>query len=260
MSYPSQDAPHQDLYSWPTSSAAQEAPEVYAQQYAEYAKQMGERENIMTPAGIATGEVTPEMIQIQMQQAFQIHNMSNGFNSLGLPIRETSKTCPYFSNFGECKYGATCKYNHPENSVRVPLHGSGPETSYLNSSGFPMRPGQEVCSYFKRTGLCRYSTTCKWDHPEEFTHLGKDLLPKVEVAGFNPAGYPIRPGAEACFFYIKNGICKFGANCKWDHPERKEDLEAKQECYFGDPMPAAGGYAPVVKAEQSPIDPRLTTE
>jgi len=280
MSAPSQDAPHQDLYSYPTSqalapeeAAAQEAAELYAQQYAQYAQQMAQAGNIMTPAGIATGEVTPEMLQMQIMQGMQgmqgmqtMQNLSTGFNSLGLPIREGSQICTYFSNYGECKFGSACKYNHPEsfagfamarqeaatlaangfgtNSTLIPLVGTGPPTNLVNSLGYPIRPGQEACSFFSRTGVCRYAATCKWDHPEEFAHLAstdmaKNLLPKVEVAGFNTSGYPIRPGAESCNFYLKNGTCKFGPSCKWDHPEGKGGSGGKQESslHGGGPMP-----------------------
>ncbi|XP_020973028.1 zinc finger CCCH domain-containing protein 43-like [Arachis ipaensis] len=30
--------------------------------------------------------------------------------------------------------------------------------------------------------------------------------------------YPLRPDAEDCAFYLKTGTCKFGFNCKFNHP------------------------------------------
>lgn len=30
--------------------------------------------------------------------------------------------------------------------------------------------------------------------------------------------YPLRPEAEDCSFYLKTGTCKFGFNCKFNHP------------------------------------------
>ena len=30
--------------------------------------------------------------------------------------------------------------------------------------------------------------------------------------------YPLRPEAEDCAFYLKTGTCKFGFNCKFNHP------------------------------------------
>ncbi|RYR41553.1 hypothetical protein Ahy_A08g037948 [Arachis hypogaea] len=30
--------------------------------------------------------------------------------------------------------------------------------------------------------------------------------------------YPLKPDAEDCAFYLKTGTCKFGFNCKFNHP------------------------------------------
>jgi len=34
--------------------------------------------------------------------------------------------------------------------------------------------------------------------------------------------YPLRPEAEDCAFYMKTGNCKFGFNCKFNHPLRRK--------------------------------------
>lgn len=34
-------------------------------------------------------------------------------NSKGLPIRPGEVDCPFYLKTGSCKYGATCRYNHP---------------------------------------------------------------------------------------------------------------------------------------------------
>lgn len=34
--------------------------------------------------------------------------------------------------------------------------------------------------------------------------------------------YPVRPEAEDCSFYLKTGTCKFGANCRFNHPVRRK--------------------------------------
>lgn len=33
--------------------------------------------------------------------------------------------------------------------------------------------------------------------------------------------YPVRPDAESCAYYMKTGLCKFGCNCKFNHPIRR---------------------------------------
>lgn len=39
--------------------------------------------------------------------------------------------------------------------------------------------------------------------------------------------YPMRPDAEDCPYYMKFGSCKFGLNCKFNHPPRR-----KNQVYF----------------------------
>merc|ERR1712183_1042982 len=53
---------------------------------------------------------------------------------------------------GQCRYGRACKWDHPE--VR------------MNSKGYPMRPGQQTCGYYARSGICKFGQTCRFDHPE----------------------------------------------------------------------------------------------
>eukprot|EP00894_Picocystis_sp_ML_P003031 jgi/Pico_ML_1/53548/g4079.t1 len=72
---------------------------------------------------------------------------------------------------------------------------------------FPQRPGQPPCSFFLKTGACKYGRDCRFHHPTEG---------RVRK---NSAGLPIRPGAPECQHYIKTGLCKFGAMCKFHHPE-----------------------------------------
>ncbi|KAJ6294187.1 hypothetical protein OIU76_022302 [Salix suchowensis] len=35
--------------------------------------------------------------------------------------------------------------------------------------------------------------------------------------------YPVRPEADDCAFYMKTGTCKFGVNCKFNHPVRRKN-------------------------------------
>lgn len=35
--------------------------------------------------------------------------------------------------------------------------------------------------------------------------------------------YPVRPEAEDCSYYMKTGTCKFGSNCKFNHPVRRKN-------------------------------------
>ena len=33
--------------------------------------------------------------------------------------------------------------------------------------------------------------------------------------------YPLRPYAEDCTYYVRTGMCKFGLNCRFNHPVRR---------------------------------------
>nr|GMD23593.1 zinc finger CCCH domain-containing protein 32-like isoform X1 [Ipomoea batatas] len=76
---------------------------------------------------------------------------------------------------------------------------------------FPERPGQPECEYYKKTGNCKFGSSCKFHHPP-------DWVPPNSNCSFSPLGLPLRPGVQACCFYLRKGFCKFGGNCKFDHP------------------------------------------
>jgi len=200
-------------------------PAAYGAMNMQYANMMG-AQAMMDPATVA------QMMRVAAGQA-------NGtLNSIGLPIRENMATCTHFANFGECKfeatYGTPCNFNHPEAYIGTGAPailgepkmyiGSGPGAANVNSLGYPVRPGQMACTFFSKTGVCRYGATCKWDHPEEFTYLAavhgsKIQLQEFPITGYNSAGYPVRTGSAPCSFFMRTGTCKFGNACKWDHPE-----------------------------------------
>ena len=87
---------------------------------------------------------------------------------------------------GTCKFGASCKYHHPRQ------RGGDSVTVSLNYMGFPLRPvclfnlslvlslfllvvywslngfslqGEKECSYYMRTGHCKFGSTCRFHHP-----------------------------------------------------------------------------------------------
>nr|VDD14594.1 unnamed protein product [Brassica rapa] len=68
------------------------------------------------------------------------------------------------------------------------------------------------CSFFMKTGTCKYGDNCKYSHPKERMLLS----PPPNL--FNPVVLPARPGLPACGNFKAYGFCKYGANCKFDHP------------------------------------------
>ncbi|KAJ8553976.1 hypothetical protein K7X08_024654 [Anisodus acutangulus] len=77
---------------------------------------------------------------------------------------------------------------------------------------YPERPGQPECSYFIKTGDCKYRSNCKFHHP-------MSRISKANSNILNDKGLPLRPDQTVCSFYSRYGICKFGPACKFDHPE-----------------------------------------
>lgn len=76
---------------------------------------------------------------------------------------------------------------------------------------FPERPGQPECSYFIKTGDCKFKANCKFHHP-------KDRAVKASPCALSDKGLPLRPDQNTCSYYSRYGICKFGPACKFDHP------------------------------------------
>ncbi|WOH03186.1 hypothetical protein DCAR_0522580 [Daucus carota subsp. sativus] len=186
-------------------------------------------------------------------------------NSFGLPVRQEEKSCSYYMRTGTCKFGVACKFNHPELSsagnvlpvLGTAVGGSGgliivppsglyaggiPSWALLNeayiisplSQGLgwntymggmngqitpalttanvlPERQDQPVCRHFMNTGVCKYGSDCKYNHPRE-------KISQLAASSLGPLGLPLRPGQAVCSYYTTYGICKYGPTCKYDHP------------------------------------------
>ena len=44
------------------------------------------------------------------------------------------------------------------------LFGRGGRDDDAPQTGLPVRPGEKECSFFMKTGMCKYGETCRW-HP-----------------------------------------------------------------------------------------------
>ncbi|CAN4096942.1 unnamed protein product [Withania somnifera] len=172
-------------------------------------------------------------------------------NSKGLPIRPGEVDCPFYLKTGSCKYGGTCRYNHPERNAGIgPALVASPATHWnfgmINPAGsllqnldprltqtmlgllppvYPQRPGQIECDFYMKTGECKYGERCKFHHPLDRS------APLVSANGVQQpnvkltlAGLPRREGAVHCPYYMKTGMCKYGATCRFDHPPPGEVL------------------------------------
>lgn len=121
------------------------------------------------------------------------------------PERPGEADCSYYIRTGLCRFGATCRYNHPSNRKMVIANAR-------LKGEFPERIGQLECQYYLKTGTCKFGPTCKFHHPRD----------KAGIAGrvsFNVLGYPLRPNEIECAYYLRTGQCKFGSTCKFHHPQ-----------------------------------------
>ncbi|XP_075490175.1 zinc finger CCCH domain-containing protein 67-like isoform X1 [Primulina tabacum] len=78
---------------------------------------------------------------------------------------------------------------------------------------YPERPGEPECSYFLKTGDCKYKSSCKYHHPKNRTSKAK-----TNSYVLNDKGLPLRPDQPICTHYHRYGICKYGPACRYDHP------------------------------------------
>eukprot|EP00252_Welwitschia_mirabilis_P004972 TRINITY_DN15339_c0_g1_i1.p1 TRINITY_DN15339_c0_g1~~TRINITY_DN15339_c0_g1_i1.p1 ORF type:complete len:509 (+),score=86.52 TRINITY_DN15339_c0_g1_i1:182-1708(+) len=119
----------------------------------------------------------------------------------------------------------------------------------LNSKGLPIRPGQQDCSFFVKTGSCKYGALCIFNHPESngvntpttvTSFLSSSALPSVTpnqpstaVPGSLPqqvigaSVFAQRPGQEECAHYMRTGKCDYGPACKFHHPLDRQRTSVK---------------------------------
>ncbi|MCO5594924.1 hypothetical protein L7F22_048959 [Adiantum nelumboides] len=94
-------------------------------------------------------------------------------------------------------------------SGSIILTSSAPSTPGHLEEGYPQRPGQQECSYYMKTGVCKFGWQCKFHHPKDrHTSLSSSHASSV---------LPLRPGAAPCTFFNRFGYCKYGPACKFDH-------------------------------------------
>ncbi|KAF4361970.1 hypothetical protein G4B88_029482 [Cannabis sativa] len=140
------------------------------------------------------------------------------------PERPGEQDCSYYIRTGLCRFGATCRFNHPPNRKLCITNKQLGYSSCFQAIAtarmkgeFPERIGQAEHArrtfycYFLKTGTCKFGATCKFHHPRD----------KAGIAGrvsLNMLGYPLRPNETECAYYLRTGQCKFGSTCKFHHP------------------------------------------
>ncbi|KAF6159991.1 hypothetical protein GIB67_033075 [Kingdonia uniflora] len=98
------------------------------------------------------------------------------------PERLDQPECQFYMKTGSCKFGPSCKYNHPKERIAASA------TCALGPLGLPLRPGQAICTFYSMYGGCRYGANCKFDHPmTAFYNYGMNV-PTLTLPA--PPSYP----------------------------------------------------------------------
>ncbi|KAH0933786.1 hypothetical protein HID58_010903 [Brassica napus] len=143
---------------------------------------------------------------INQEAMWQMNLSSDETMELGsYPERPGEPDCSYYIRTGLCRFGSTCRFNHPRDRELVIA------TARMRGE-YPERIGQPECEYYLKTGTCKFGVTCKFHHPRN----------KAGIAGrvsLNMLGYHLRSNEVDCAYFLRTGHCKFGATCKFNHPQ-----------------------------------------
>ncbi|EOA15111.1 hypothetical protein CARUB_v10028484mg [Capsella rubella] len=148
------------------------------------------------------------------------------------PVRPDAEDCSFYMRTGSCKYGSSCKFNHPARR-RLQI---GREKAREREEEVDNLKLME-CKYYFRTGGCKYGESCRFSHMKEQTSLAS----RPEL---NFLGLPIRPGEKECPFYMRNGSCKFGSDCKFNHPDPTAIGGVDSPLFRGNNGGSVGSFSP----------------
>lgn len=207
-----------------------------------------------TSAGQNVTAAIPDATTGQVNQANPPITPALYHNSKGLPVRPGEVDCPFYLKTGSCKYSATCRYNHPErfatmaaavgqslipspaahltaglfNPAALMMQAYDPRFTQtavgMTPTVYPQRPGQVECDFYMKSGECKFGERCKFHHPIDRTASTVSAKDAQQNVKLTLAGLPRREGSVHCPYYMKTGACKYGANCKFDHPPPGEVL------------------------------------
>lgn len=93
-------------------------------------------------------------------------------------------------------------------------------------SEFPVRPEADDCTFYLRTGMCKFGMNCKFNHPPNRKYQGSKVKGKEEYGdgaeeGVNGKDESLgKEGQIDCKYFDRPGGCKFGKACKFNHSRK----------------------------------------
>lgn len=156
------------------------------------------------------GTIISALLQQMLRQPQQphpptqqmVHNLGAQSPLGQFPQRPGEPECSFFIKTGDCKFGPTCKFDHP-------IHKAGNELESGKKERLP-------CQFFMKTGTCSYGTTCR------FRHTTKEQLAREGISVEDAGPLPRNPDEKECTFFLRTGKCAYGFTCRFDHPPRDE--------------------------------------
>ncbi|KAL3813848.1 hypothetical protein ACJIZ3_015116 [Penstemon smallii] len=126
------------------------------------------------------------------------HKQNGGLEcSESLPLRPVRRRLPSFtSRTGACKFGLSCRYNHPVKRTRQFIKGRDYDTEY---------PGMIECKY-SIAGVCKNVKSCRYRHPGE---VSENAFRRAKLYGER------RSVRTTC----AKGSCGYGSLCVYHHPD-----------------------------------------
>ncbi|XP_062028049.1 zinc finger CCCH domain-containing protein 43 isoform X2 [Rosa rugosa] len=81
---------------------------------------------------------------------------------------------------------------------------------------YPVRPEAEDCSFYLKTGNCKFGSNCKFNHPvRRKNNQGfKDKVKEKDE-------FSEKPSQTECKYYLRPGGCKYGKACRYNHGKGK---------------------------------------
>ncbi|KAH7298975.1 hypothetical protein KP509_25G067600 [Ceratopteris richardii] len=155
-------------------------------------------------------------------------------NFVGLPLRPGEKECAFYLRTGSCKFGVACKFHHPNPAgIGVPCFPSYPNNPSLSPAPMPTwRP-----LYFPGPGLpgsphyipvypssphaagFNANWTSYQNMGSPMSNGGQQQVTVVPPPFDGPLNSSPKMEHQDCQYFVQTGHCKFGANCKYQHPK-----------------------------------------
>lgn len=140
---------------------------------------------------------------------------------------QEEKECSYYMKTGQCKFGASCKFNHRELTQSTVAAGQLPAiTSWQSPSPakFLSHGSYFPGNYGPTLFIPGVVPISGWSpsplHINTVVSAGSHR-PSVQAGQWENI-FPERPGQTECQHYVRTGTCKFGSACKYHHPRESK--------------------------------------